>query len=263
MEGHEGGSTDARVLSAPVADVDGRRVVITGAGRGLGRWLARAFSAQGAYVALVARTKGDLEEVAKEADGPCLVLPGDVRSATFNDEVADAVVAEWGGLDVWIANAGVSPIVAGPADTDPEVWREILDTNLTGVFLGARAAARVMGEGGRIVVTGSVIGQRPVWGLSAYTASKAGLIGLVQSLALDLGPAGITANLVALGWFDSDLARPWQTNPARENQVLSHTVLHRWGMPADLPGMFLFLASRASGYVTGAVIPVDGGYLVV
>jgi len=143
------------------------------------------------------------------------------------------------------------------------VWREILDVNLTGGFLGARAAARVMGEGGRIVFTGSVIGERPRGGLSAYSASKAGLVGLAKALALDLASAGITVNVVAPGWFDSPLVDSWKHHPELGPTVLAHTAMHRWGTPNDLVGSYLFLASDASSFVTGTVLTVDGGYLLV
>ena len=105
------------------------------------------------------------------------------------------------------------PIVAGPRETDVSVWRRVLDVNLTGAFLGARAAARVMGDGGRLIFTGSVLGERPREGLTAYSASKAGLVGLAKGLALDLAPAGITVNVVAPGWFDSPLADGWMNDP--------------------------------------------------
>src|SRR4029078_10801046 len=91
-------------------------------------------------------------------------------------------------------------------DTEPSVGRQVLDVNLTGAFLGARAAARVMGDGGRVIFTGSVLGERPGKGLTAYSASKAGLVGMAKGLALDLAPSGITVNVVAPGWFDSPLA---------------------------------------------------------
>src|SRR5258708_1887295 len=126
---------------APVGDVSGKRVVVTGASRGLGRLLACAFSRNGARVALVARTEADLKAVADELPGPCLVLPGDVTDEEFNEAVADATMAEWGGVDVWICNAGISPIRGTPRQTDPSAWREILEVNLTGAFLGARAAS--------------------------------------------------------------------------------------------------------------------------
>jgi NAD(P)-dependent dehydrogenase (short-subunit alcohol dehydrogenase family) len=243
-------------------EVAGKRVVITGAGRGLGVLLAHAFSRAGASVALAARTESDLKAVAGQLPGPSLVLGGDVTDEHFNEAVADAAVAEWGGLDVWIANAGVSPIVAGPVETPADTWRHVLDVNLTGAFLGARAAARVMDEGGRVIFTGSVLGQRPRAGLSAYSASKAGLVGMAKGLALDLAPSGITVNVVAPGWFDSPLADGWMNDPGLSESVLDHTPQRRWGAPRDLTGAFLFLASDASAFVTGIVLDVDGGYLL-
>src|SRR6188474_584960 len=108
-------------------DVDGRRVVITGAGRGLGELLAHGFSSAGAKVALVARTERDLKSVADALPGPSTVYSGDVRDADFNEAVADGVVTEWGGIDAWICNAGISPIVTGPLALSPEVWRDVVD----------------------------------------------------------------------------------------------------------------------------------------
>ncbi|MFN8036391.1 MAG: SDR family NAD(P)-dependent oxidoreductase [Acidimicrobiia bacterium] len=243
-------------------DVTGKRVVITGAGRGLGRLLAHAFSHGGARVTLVARTERDLETIADELPGPALTCCGDVTDADFDEAVADATVAEWGGVDVWIGNAGISPLVAGPRRTEPAVWREVIDVNLTGAFLGARAAARVMGEGGRIIFTGSVLGERPRRGLAAYSAAKAGLVGMAKALALDLAASGITVNVVAPGWFDSPLADGWKQNPELAASVLGHTALGRWGNATDLAGAYQFLASDAAAFVTGTVLAVDGGYLL-
>jgi NAD(P)-dependent dehydrogenase (short-subunit alcohol dehydrogenase family) len=251
---------DAFPASGAVA---GKRVVITGAGRGLGTLLAHAFSVAGAAVALVARTERDLKTVAAALTGPSLVLAGDVTDEDFNESVADAVVGEWGGLDVWICNAGISPVVAGPRQTEAGVWRRVLEVNLTGAFLGARAAARVMGEGGRLIFTGSVLGERPRLGLSAYSASKAGLNALAKSLALDLAPAGITVNVVAPGWFDSPMAEGWKSRPKLAEAITGHTALGRWGASTDLAGAYQFLASDAAAFVTGAVLTVDGGYLLV
>ncbi len=244
-------------------EVSGRRVVLTGASRGLGAVLAHAFSEAGAAVALVARTEKDLKAVAGTLPGPSLVLGGDVTDEDFNEAVADATVAEWGGVDAWISNAGISPIVAGPRETGASAWRQVLEVNLTGAFLGARAAARVMGEGGRLIFTGSVLGERPRKGLTAYSASKAGLVGLAKGLALDLAPAGITVNVVAPGWFDSPLAVGWTSSPELSATITGHTAQRRWGAPADLAGAYLFLASDASAFVTGTVLSVDGGYLLV
>jgi NAD(P)-dependent dehydrogenase (short-subunit alcohol dehydrogenase family) len=244
-------------------DVGGKRVVITGASRGLGALLSHALSQAGASVALVARTEKDLKAVAGALPGPSLVLAGDVTDEDFDEDVADAVAAEWGGVDAWICNAGISPVVAGPRRTSASVWRQVLEVNLTGAFLGARAAARVMGEGGRLIFTGSVVGERPRQGLAAYSASKAGLVGLAKALALDLAPAGITVNVVAPGWFDSPLAGGWMSSADLSAAITGHTAQGRWGAPADLAGAYRFLASDASAFVTGTVLSVDGGYLLV
>jgi NAD(P)-dependent dehydrogenase (short-subunit alcohol dehydrogenase family) len=243
-----------------VGVVAGKRVVLTGASRGLGALLAHAFSDAGACVALVARTEQDLKTVAASLPGRSLVLSGDVTDEAFNDFVADAVVAEWGGVDVWICNAGISPVVGGPLDVGASTWRRVLEVNLTGAFLGARAAARVMREGGRLIFTGSVLGERPHEGLSAYGASKAGLVGLAKALALDLAASGVTVNVVAPGWFDSPLADGWKSNPELAAGIVAHTPQRRWGSSTDLAGAYQFLASDASAFVTGTVLTVDGGY---
>lgn len=241
-------------------DVEGRRVVITGAGRGLGRLLATAFDSAGASVGLVARSRGALDAVAASLEGEPVVCAGDVRDAGFNESVVHGMVERFGGLDVWIANAGVSPEFSAVLDMEPDTWREIVDVNLTGAFLGARAAASAMGEGGRIIMTGSVLGDRPLGGLGAYSASKSGVQALVQALAQELGPRAITVNTVALGWFDTGLGAHWRRDAEREQAIVQHTALGRWGNAADLAGMYLYLASESSAYVTGATLTVDGGY---
>lgn len=243
--------------------VSGKRVVITGGSRGLGALLAHAFSRAGASVSLVARTERDLKAIAASLPGPSLVFGGDVTDEDFNETVADATLSEWGGVDAWISNAGISPIVAGPRRTEASVWRQVLEVNLTGAFLGARAASRVMGEGGRIIFTGSVLGERPRQGLTAYSASKAGLVGLAKGLALDLASSGITVNVVAPGWFDSPLVDGWKQNADLSAAITGHTAQGRWGDPAELAGAYQFLVSDASAFVTGTVLNVDGGYLLV
>lgn len=242
------------------ADVSGRRVVITGAGRGLGQVLATAFDAAGAQLGLVARSEESLREVASSLTGDPVICAGDVRDETFNDTVAEHMIERFGGVDVWICNAGVSPRVAPVSETKTEMWRDVIDVNLTGTFLGARAAAAVMGEGGRIIATGSVVGERPRKGLAAYAASKSGTHALVQALAQELGPRAITVNAVALGWFDTGMGAHWHRDSERESDIIEHTALGRWGTPEDLPGIYLFLASESSAYVTGATLTVDGGY---
>jgi NAD(P)-dependent dehydrogenase (short-subunit alcohol dehydrogenase family) len=243
-----------------MTDVAGRRVVITGAGRGLGRVLATAFDEAGAQLGLVARSEDTLRAVADSLTGEALVCAGDVREDGFNETVAQGMVDRFGGVDVWICNAGVSPEVVTLAEQEPAAWRDIVDVNLTGTFLGARAAAAAMKDGGRIIVTGSVLGQRPRAGLGAYSVSKRAVEALVQVLAVELGEWAITANAVALGWFDTGMGAHWHRDAKREDAIADHTALGRWGTEADLAGVYLFLASESSAYVTGTTITVDGGY---
>lgn len=237
-------------------------MLLTGASRGLGRIVARAFDEAGARLVLVSRTAEDLHAVAAELRGRHLVFSGDVRDPEFSERVVDHAVGTWGGLDACILNAGISPVVGHPARLDPEVWKSVIDVNLNGVFYGARAAARVLTRGGRIIITGSVLGERPHAGLCAYSASKAGIIGLTKALAVDLGPAGVTVNAVAPGWFESPLAEAWMRDERQSARIVDHTSLGRWGHESDLAGAYLFLASEAAAYVTGTVLSVDGGYLL-
>lgn len=243
-------------------EVRGRTVVVTGATRGLGRVLVTAFARSGATVGLVARNQEQLLTTVASLPGEHIAFAGDVRDELFNQTVADAMRAKFGHLDVWIANAGVSPVLQRAETLPDETWRQVIDTNLTGAFFGARAAAKVMLSGGRIIVTSSVIGQRAMGGLSAYGASKGAVDALVRTLAIELGQQGITVNAVAPGWFDSPMAADVRANERLNERIVEHTALRRWGQAADLPGTYLFLASEASRFLTGVVIPVDGGYLL-
>lgn len=251
--------TVPQAFAAP-GDVAGRRVVVTGASRGLGVLIATAFSRAGARVALAARDEAALAELAAVLDGETLVVPTDVGDPEDNEALAAAVVEAWGGLDVWVANAGVSPVLGGPERTTPELWRTVIDVNLSGAYYGARAAAASMGGGGRIIVTASVLGERPRRGLVAYAASKAGVIAMVKALALDLAPRRVLVNAVAPGWFDSPLTEPWQAHEGLSASILEHTPLGRWGRTDELTGAYLFLASDAASFITGTVLTVDGGY---
>ena len=252
-----------RRLYAQWADVGGLRVVVTGGGKGLGRAIAGAFHENGCFVALVGRDRTALDQARRELGGErVLVHVCDVSDASANEMVVTRVVETWGRLDVWIANAGISPVVMDASRLDVEVWRSVMAVNLDGVFFGASAAARQMSHGGRIIISGSVLGARPMRGLSAYCAAKAGVIGLAKAMASELAPEGILVNVVQPGWFESPLTEPWRSSAKLEEQVLGHTSLRRWGRQEELVGAFLFLASKSAGYITGSVLTVDGGYLL-
>ena len=237
--------------------VSGKRLVITGGSRGLGALLAHAFSRAGASVALVARTERDLKAVAEALPGPSLVFSGDVTDEDFNEEVADATVSAWGGLDAWVGNAGISPIVAGPRQTDASVWRHILDVNLTGAFLGAKAASRVMGEGGRLIFTSSVLAERPRRGLTAYSASKAGVISLTKSLGKELAQTGIRVNCVTPAAVRTGMFA--QMTAQHIDYMLSKIPMNRFGLPAEIARLVAWLCSSDCSFSTGAVFDASGG----
>ena len=235
--------------------------MITGAGRGLGSVLATAFDAAGARLALVARSKPALEDVAGQLAGDHLVCAGDVRDELFNETVAERMTERFGGMDVWIANAGVSREDPDITRLSPAAWREVIDTNLTGTFLGARAAAARMGAGGRIIVTGSVLGDRPHGRLAAYSASKGGVHALVRSLAQELGPRQITANAVALGWFETGLGALLAARRATASRTSRGTPPSAaGGRRPTCPASTCSSPPPPSAYITGTTITVDGGY---
>lgn len=245
------------------ADVAGRRVVVTGGSRGLGLVIASAFVNAGARVAIVARDADELHVQAGRMGADVLAIRADVSVPEDNDAVVESVCEVWGGLDVWISNAGISPVLCGPLEISPHTWRSVLDVNVSGAFFGAQAAAKRLPRGGRIIFTGSVLGERPRRGLSAYSTSKGAIVSLAKALALDLADSGITVNVVSPGWFDSPLTEGWQRSDSLTRSVLEHTAAGRWGASEDIAGAFIFLASRAADFITGSVIPVDGGYLCV
>lgn len=256
--------TEIRVPDAfpDPGDVAGLRVVVTGASRGLGLLVATAFLRRGARVVLVSRNKMRLEGAQRSLGPDALIHAADVADPEANQQVARMALERWGGLDVWIANAGISPMVTDAVTLNLATWREVIDVNLNGVLYGARAAVTAMHDGGSIIVTGSVLGARPRRGLSAYAASKAAAVSLVQGLALELAERHIRVNAVAPGWFDSPLADGWRRRPELANEILGHTAMERWGASEELPGVYIFLASKAASFITGSVLVVDGGYLL-
>ena len=244
----------------------GRTALITGASSGLGAHFARLLASQGAKVALAARRLDRLEGMAAEieaAGGTALAVACDVTDeASVVDAVAHAS-AKLGTLDILVNNSGVTgrkPFLEGTA----EDWDGVLNTNLRGAFLMCREFARAAiaaGQGGRIVNVTSVLGLRTIKGVVPYSASKAGLIHMTSALAMELGPKGITVNALAPGYVETDLNRSFLQGPAGA-RIAGRVPLGRLGQPEDLDGALLLLTSEAGRFITGVVLPVDGGHLV-
>jgi 3-oxoacyl-[acyl-carrier protein] reductase len=249
--------------------LEGKRGIITGAGKGMGRAAALRFTAEGARVGLIDRDEESLAAVAGEveaAGGEALVLPADVTS---EEQVAGAVErasSAWGGLDVVVANAGVQ--LAGEDDRADrlslEVWRRTIDINLTGIFLTCKHGIRALlaTGGGVVVCTCSPTGLYGVApGYDAYSSSKAGVYGLVRVMAADYAAEGIRVNGVIPGYTNTPMT-DWVT-PADRETLLRGIPLGRPGEAEEVAAVMAFLASDDTPYVTGAVWAADGGMTAV
>jgi NAD(P)-dependent dehydrogenase (short-subunit alcohol dehydrogenase family) len=242
--------------------IAGRTVVITGASRGIGRALAELFAEQGASLGLFARDGAALEELASALPTKAVPVACDVSDADAVAHGFRSVTQRLGGVDSVIINAGMAPATHRAHNLPVAMWCETLAVNLTGAFLTARAAYHHLAESrrGRLVLTSSVMAKAPRAGLSAYSATKAGIEGLTRSLAVDWARDNICVNAVAPGFFKAGLGTAFAESDRLRDQVLSRTLLGRFGEAAELAGAVLFLAGDASGYLTGHILAVDGGY---
>lgn len=251
-------------MTGAAFDLAGRVAVVTGASSGLGRHFALTLARAGAKVAVAARRLARLEELAAEIagfDGRALPVALDVTDAALVAAALEAVETELGPIDILVNNAGVAATAAF-LDQPEEEWRRVLATNLDGAWRTARAAAALMakhGHGGAIVNIASILGLRAAGQVSAYSAAKAGLINLTQTMALELARHRIRVNALAPGYIETDLNRDFLHSAAGQ-AMLKRVPLRRFGEVGDLDGALLLLASDAGRYMTGSVIVVDGGH---
>ena len=242
--------------------MDGKVVVITGASSGLGRGFAHAFAEAGAAVVLGARRAEALETLAEElrADGHrVLTMVTDVTDPDDCTALVAGAMAEFGAVDVLINNAGVGTAVPALRET-PDEFRMVLDVNLQGAYWMAQACGRVMQPGSSIVNISSALGLVKSYSpQAAYSASKAGLIGLTRDLSQQWsGRKGIRVNAVAPGYFESEMTAEASSEKLAEF-VTTTSTLGRFGRQQELDAAVLFLASDAASYITGATLAVDGG----
>jgi 3-oxoacyl-[acyl-carrier protein] reductase len=235
--------------------------VVTGAGRGIGRSIALRFSAEGADVVCVSRTAENSEKVAEEVRATgrkAWAHPVDVADPAAVGAAAEKILADVGRVDILVNNAGVTRdgLLMRMSDSD---WDTVLDTNLKGAFLFTKAFARafVKQRAGRIINIASVVGLMGNAGQCNYAASKAGLLGFTKSVARELASRGVTANVVAPGFIDTDMTANL-SEPLRA-EMLKNIPLATFGQPEDIAAATVFLASPAARYVTGQVLAVDGG----
>ena len=242
-------------------DLSGRTALVTGASSGLGVHFARILAAHGANVAVAARRVEKVSDLAQEivaAGGAAQALRLDVTDAASVAEAFDGRR-----FDIVVNNAGIA--FNGPAlETPEENWRQVIDTDLTGVFLVSQAAATAMaadGQGGSIINIASILGKRVAGGLSAYAAAKAAVVQLTRAHALEWARHGIRVNSICPGYIETDINRDFFANEAGQ-KLVRRIPMRRLGQMEDLSAPLLLLASDHGRFMTGSELVVDGGHLV-
>ena len=245
--------------------LEARVALVTGASRGIGAAIAKALAEAGADVAVHGnQTPAEATaNVVRSFGRRAAVLVGDMADPSAPDRLVQETVAALGGLDIVVNNAGI--IRRGPTvlTTDAD-WLAVLDVNLSGVFRLCRAAGRHLldrGRGGKIINIASLLSFQGGLNVPAYAASKSALAGLTRELSNEWAGKGINVNAIAPGYFRTDNTEALQKDEARNRQILERIPAGRWGETSDIEGAAVFLASRASDYVNGHILAVDGGWL--
>ncbi|MFC1914352.1 SDR family NAD(P)-dependent oxidoreductase [Chloroflexota bacterium] len=244
----------------------GKKALITGGSRGIGRVTALCFARAGADVAIAARKQEELEEVAeqiKELGRKSIAVVAHVGKLPQIRNLIEQVKAEFGHIDILVNNAGTNPTGASAIDIEEPAWDVIMNLNLKGAFFLSQAVAKIMREhgGGVIINVSSSTGIRP-GRLPVYSISKAGLIMATMVLAKEWGQYGIRVNAVAPGTIETRFSEAMTKDPEVSKELMAKIPLRRFGVPEDIAGLMLYLASDASAYVTGTVVSIDGGMIL-
>ena len=250
-------------------NLSGKVAIVTGGGRGIGLKMAEGLAEVGAHIVLCSRKVENCEKAAKDLTKlgvKTLAMACDVKSPTSIQSVVDKVLEQFGRLDILVNNSGVT-WGGTPEDYPLEGWEKVMDTNMTGAFLFSQMAGRVMirQKSGNIINIASVMGvvglESDVADAIAYSASKGALITFTKDLASKWAKYNIRVNAIAPGWFPTDMTH-WVLEH-QGKKILSLVPMGRYGDPEELKGAVVYLASEASRYVTGIVLPVDGGQLAI
>ena len=242
----------------------GKVAVVTGASRGFGRAIALGLAESGADLVLAARTMSALEELAREIEGlgrRALPVQADMVDAAAIDRLATATIETFGKVDILVNNAGVGgsqPFLSIAADE----WERILDINLKGYVLCTQAFGKYMFKAkyGRVINISSAMGEYPLPYLTHYAASKGAINAFTKSLAQEWATRGITVNAIAPSYFETDMVKESKENEQANALIMSRTPIKRYGKVEELVGLVNYLACDNASYMTGAVIPLDGGW---
>lgn len=243
----------------------GKTAIVTGASSGIGYEAAKLFAQQGARVVVTARRQAQLDALVDEierAGGAAVAVAGDIRDEQLARALVEVAVGRFGGLDIAFNNAGATGEAAPTAELSVANWDALLATNLTGAFLGAKyqIPAMLARGGGSLVFTSTFVGHTAGFpGMAAYAASKAGLIGLMQVIAVEYGTRGIRANALIPGGTDTEMGRAVCNTPQIRAFVEGLYALKRLARPEEIAQAALYLASDASSFTTGTCLMADGG----
>jgi NAD(P)-dependent dehydrogenase (short-subunit alcohol dehydrogenase family) len=247
-------------VSAMDFDLTGKVCIVTGGGRGIGRGMAEGLYRHGATVVLTGRTLSVLEEAAAAMGDRAYGIACDVSKEADVLALRDAVLARSNRIDVLVNNAGVNPIFKTIERTSLEEWQNIIDINLTGIFLCCKYLGGAIGEGGSVINVSSVAGHAGLPRSVPYCGSKGGVEMMTKALALDWAKKGVRVNTLAPGWVDTDLTHGLLEHDVHGKRLLDRTPLGRFARPIDMAGGVVFLASDASAFMTGQSLVIDGGW---
>ncbi|MEV4782222.1 SDR family oxidoreductase [Burkholderia sp. LMU1-1-1.1] len=245
--------------------LSGKVAIVTGASSGIGRAAAKLFAQHGARVVVTGRRQAELDALVDEighGGGAALAVAGDIRDERLARALVEAAVGRFGGLDIAFNNAGVLGVAVPLAELSAADWSEVLDTNLTSAFLGAKhqIPAMLARGGGSLIFTSTFVGHSTGFpGMAAYAASKAGLVGLTRVIAVEYGARGIRANALLPGGTDTPLGRAVSNTPEALAFVEGLHALKRLARPEEIAQSALYLASDASSFTTGSCLMADGG----
>ncbi len=246
-------------------DLTGKKALVTGAGRGIGKAIALGLARAGADIGLVARTESEIDAVAgqvKEIGRQAVIAASDLTVTADIPELVSGVAADLGGIDILVNNAGTN-IPQDSVDVTEEAWDRVMAINLKSSFFMAQAVGKVMiehGRGGRIINITSQTGSVALIKRAAYCASKAGLNLVTKVLAMEWGPHEILVNAVAPTFIETEMTKPMLADPQFREYALAKNVLKRFGTPDEVAGAVISLASPAANLVTGHVLLVDAGW---
>jgi NAD(P)-dependent dehydrogenase (short-subunit alcohol dehydrogenase family) len=252
------------MLGTSLFDLSGRVAIVTGAGRGLGRTMAIALAAAGADICASARSQDEIESLAAEVRDlgrRAIAVSADCTDPAACDRVVEAAVGQLGRVDILVNNAGMN-IRKPVLELAEEEYRQVLETNLVGYFHFARSAGRMLVKqgSGKVINISSILGRVALASQGAYASSKGGIEQLTKVLAIEWAPDNVQVNAIGPTYFETELTRPLFEDPERKAFISGRTPMGRWGQPHELAGAVIFLASRASDYVTGHTLMVDGGW---